>query len=96
MLRSLYSGVSGMKNFQTKLDTIGNNIANVNTYGYKKSRVTFKDAISQTLQGATSRTSAQQVGLGSQIGSIDTIDTETSFESTGKYARLGNQRGRVF
>lgn len=36
MLRSLYSGVSGMKNFQTELDTIGNNIANVNTYGYKK------------------------------------------------------------
>lgn len=106
MLRSLYSGVSGMKNFQTKLDTIGNNIANVNTYGYKKSRVTFKDAISQTLQGATARTSAQQVGLGSQIGSIDTIDTETSFESTGRtldlaisgdgYFRVRGNDGQIY
>ncbi len=49
MLRSLYSGISGMKNFQTKLDVIGNNIANVNTVGFKKSRVTFKDMISQTV-----------------------------------------------
>ncbi|MED4312633.1 flagellar basal body rod protein FlgG [Heyndrickxia coagulans] len=84
MLRSLYSGVSGMKNFQTELDTIGNNIANVNTYGYKKGRVTFKDAISQTLVSATPGTSAQQVGLGSQIGSIDTVDTSGSPQSTGR------------
>lgn len=84
MLRSLYSGVSGMKNFQTELDTIGNNIANVNTYGYKKGRVTFKDAISQTLVSATPGTSAQQVGLGSQIGSIDTVDTSGSPELTGR------------
>ncbi|MDL5040500.1 flagellar basal body rod protein FlgG [Heyndrickxia coagulans] len=84
MLRSLYSGVSGIKNFQTELDTIGNNIANVNTYGYKKGRVTFKDAISQTLASATPGTSAQQVGLGSQIGSIDTVDTSGSPESTGR------------
>ncbi len=49
MLRSLYSGISGMKNFQTKLDVIGNNIANVNTVGFKKSRVTFKDMVSQTM-----------------------------------------------
>ncbi|KYC59736.1 hypothetical protein B4098_0110 [Heyndrickxia coagulans] len=73
-----------MKNFQTELDTIGNNIANVNTYGYKKGRVTFKDAISQTLASATPGTSAQQVGLGSQIGSIDTVDTSGSPESTGR------------
>ena len=43
MLRSMYSGICGMKNFQTKLDVIGNNIANVNTYGFKKGRVIFKD-----------------------------------------------------
>lgn len=53
MLRSMYSGISGMKNFQTKLDVIGNNIANVNTYGYKKGRVTFKDMVSQTISGAS-------------------------------------------
>lgn len=47
MLRSLYSGISGMKNFQTKLDVVANNISNINTAGYKKSRVTFKDIVSQ-------------------------------------------------
>ena len=54
MLRSMYSGISGLRNFQTKLDVIGNNIANVNTYGFKKGRVIFKDLISQTTQGAYS------------------------------------------
>ncbi|WP_018660067.1 flagellar basal body rod protein FlgG [Heyndrickxia acidiproducens] len=95
MLRSLYSGVSGMKNFQTKLDTIGNNIANVNTYGFKKSRVTFKDTISQTLAGATAGsnpgmggTNAKQIGLGSTTGSIDIIDTQGSPESTGRMLDL--------
>lgn len=56
MLRSMYSGISGMKNFQTKLDVIGNNIANVSTAGFKKGRVTFQDMMSQTTtaaQGAT-------------------------------------------
>ncbi|WP_421103156.1 flagellar basal body protein, partial [Sporosarcina psychrophila] len=48
MLRSMYSGISGLRNFQTKLDVIGNNIANVNTYGFKKGRTIFKDLISQT------------------------------------------------
>ena len=53
MLKSLYSGVSGMKGFQTKLDVIGNNIANVNTVGFKKGRVMFQDLLSQNLSGAT-------------------------------------------
>lgn len=48
MLRSMYSGISGMKGFQTKLDVVGNNIANVNTSGYKKGRITFQDLMSQT------------------------------------------------
>ncbi len=56
MLRSMYSGISGMKNFQTKLDVIGNNIANVNTFGFKKGRVTFKDAINQMISGASAAT----------------------------------------
>ena len=78
MLRSMYSGISGLKNFQTKLDVIGNNIANVNTYGFKKGRTTFSDQISQTMAGATGPstaggkggTNAKQVGLGASI-SID-------------------------
>ncbi|MCA0148629.1 flagellar basal-body rod protein FlgF [Rossellomorea vietnamensis] len=90
MLRSMYSGISGMKNFQTKLDVIGNNIANVNTYGYKKGRVTFQDLMNQTVSGASRATdnrggqNAKQVGLGSSLSSIDTIQTQGSLQTTGR------------
>ncbi|MCM3665624.1 flagellar hook-basal body complex protein [Mesobacillus subterraneus] len=90
MLRSMYSGISGMKNFQTKLDVIGNNIANVNTYGFKKGRVTFKDTMNQTISGASAATqnkggkNPMQVGLGSTIASVDTIDTQSSLQTTGR------------
>ena len=82
MLRSMYAGISGMKNFQTKLDVIGNNIANVNTTGYKKANVTFQDLMSQTTTGAQGATAtrggvnATQVGLGSQLGTISNIHTQ--------------------
>ncbi|MGE7947304.1 flagellar hook-basal body complex protein [Lysinibacillus sp. NPDC093688] len=88
MLRSMYSGISGLKNFQTKLDVIGNNIANVNTYGFKKGRVVFKDLISQTQAGASSPSqtrggvNAKQIGLGSQLAAIDTIHGSGSLQST--------------
>lgn len=84
MLKSLYSGVSGMKGFQTKLDVIGNNIANVNTVGFKKSRVMFQDIINQNIAGATAPTNQsgginpKQVGLGTKVASIDTIHTPGS------------------
>ncbi|WP_458413895.1 flagellar basal-body rod protein FlgG [Schinkia sp. CFF1] len=90
MLRSMYSGISGMKNFQTKLDVIGNNIANVNTYGFKKGRVVFKDLFSQQMAGASGPTATKggvnprQVGLGSQLSAIDTIDTTGSLQTTGR------------
>lgn len=80
MLRSLYSGISGMRGFQTKLDVIGNNITNVNTVGFKKGRVMFQDILSQNIQGASAPTDTGkgginpvQVGLGAQIASIDTV-----------------------
>jgi len=82
MLRSMYSGISGMKNFQTKLDVIGNNIANVNTTGYKKATVNFQDLMSQTTSGAQGPTdtrggiNASQVGLGSKLGSISNVHTQ--------------------
>lgn len=82
MLRSMYSGISGMKNSQTKLDVIGNNIANVNTTGYKKAMVNFQDMMSQTTSGAQGATAtrggvnASQVGLGSTIGAISNIHTQ--------------------
>ena len=75
MLRAMYAGISGLKNFQTKLDVIGNNIANVNTYGFKKGRVTFSDLVSQQISGASAPTgqmggtNPKQVGLGSQLAS---------------------------
>lgn len=90
MLRSMYSGISGLKNFQTKLDVIGNNIANVNTVGFKKGRVNFKDLMSQTQAGASAATAtrggvnAQQVGLGSQLAAIDTIHGGGSIQTTGR------------
>lgn len=88
MLRSMYSGVSGMRGFQTKLDVIGNNIANVNTVGFKAGRVMFKDILSQTVSGVTAPTdnqggvNAKQIGLGSTIGSIDTVHTPGSAQTT--------------
>ncbi|WP_409292286.1 flagellar basal-body rod protein FlgF [Peribacillus sp. SCS-37] len=90
MLRSMYSGISGMKNFQTKLDVIGNNIANVNTAGFKKGRVTFKDTMNQTISGASAAQANRggknpmQVGLGSTMATIDTIHTQSSLQTTGR------------
>lgn len=89
MMRSMFSGVTGLRNHQIKMDVIGNNIANVNTVGFKKSRVTFQDTLSQTMRGAASPqgnrggTNPMQVGLGMTIASIDTIHTPSSAESTG-------------
>lgn len=91
----MYSGISGLKNFQTKLDVIGNNIANVNTFGYKKGRVTFKDTMNQTIAGASAAQANRggknpmQVGLGSTIASIDTVDTQSSLQTTGRPLDLG-------
>ncbi|NSL51178.1 flagellar basal body rod protein FlgG [Calidifontibacillus erzurumensis] len=95
MLRSMYSGISGMKNFQIKLDVIGNNIANVNTYGYKKGRTTFKDMVSQSISGSSAPgdtrggVNPKQVGLGSQLSTIDMIDTQGSLQTTGRPLDLG-------
>jgi flagellar hook protein FlgE len=89
MLRSLYASISGLRNHQTRMDTIGNNIANVNTVGYKSSRVTFEESLSQLLQGASrgvdggGGTNPMQVGLGMNIGSIDTRMSQGNLESTG-------------
>lgn len=90
MLRSMYSGISGLKNFQTKLDVIGNNIANVNTYGFKKGRVIFKDLMSQTVSGASAPTdtlggtNAKQIGLGSSLAAIDTNQEKGSTQTTNR------------
>lgn len=88
-MRSLFSGVSGLKNHQTRMDVIGNNIANVNTVAFKASRVTFEDILSQTIEGARSPQTGgaggvnpKQVGLGVRIGSIDTLFTQGGLQTT--------------
>ena len=85
MMRSLYSGVAGLKSHQTKMDVIGNNIANVNTIGYKSQSVTFSDVLYQTTQGASGPnletgaggTNAKQIGLGSSVSAISTKVSES-------------------
>lgn len=94
MMRSMYSAISGLRNHQMKMDVIGNNIANVNTYGFKKGRVIFKDTLYQTMstgsapQDNRGGTNQMAVGLGMKVGSIDTICTPGSSQSTGKNTDL--------
>lgn len=84
MMRSLFSGVAGLKAHQTKMDVIGNNIANVNTVGYKSQSVTFSDVLYQTTQSASGAnaetgqggTNAKQIGLGSTVSAISTKVSE--------------------
>ena len=89
MMRSMFAGVSGLKAHQVRMDVIGNNIANVNTAGYKASRATFQEMLTQTMQGATAPTqerggtNPKQVGLGVQLGSIDVKHTQGNVQSTG-------------
>lgn len=89
MMRSLFSGVSGMQNHQTRMDVIGNNVANVNTTGFKRGRVNFQDLISQQLSGAARPTeelggvNPKEVGLGVMVASIDTIHTQGALQTTG-------------
>lgn len=97
MMRSLFAGISGLRNHQTRMDVIGNNIANVNTVGFKGSRVNFQDVLSQTLQGSSSAqgnrggTNPMQVGLGMGLASIDTVFTDGSVQPTGKQTDLAIQ-----
>ena len=91
MLNSMNSGVSGMKSQQTKMDVTANNIANVNTYGYKSERVTFQDVMSNTESNAqapgmngSGGVNPKQVGLGVQVGSIDKNNTIGTPQPTGR------------
>src|SRR6056297_3186239 len=91
MLRSLYSGVSGMRTNQVKMDVIGNNIANVNTTAFKSGRARFQDLFSQTLSSAQMPSSTgggginpKQVGLGVSVAAIDTVMTGGALQPTGR------------
>lgn len=88
MLGSMYSAVSGLSAHQTKMNVIGNNIANVNTYGFKSSRVTFSDVFYQTMNSATAPTTnaggtnPTQLGYGAKVNSIDVINTRAGSATT--------------
>ena len=88
-MRALYSGVAGLKTHMTRLDVIGNNIANVNTYGYKSSRATFRDMFYQQVRGASVGTNTRgginpsSIGYGAQLSSVDLMMSQSGFTSTG-------------
>ncbi|MCF7810692.1 flagellar hook-basal body complex protein [bacterium] len=102
MLRSLYAGISGLRNFQVKMDVIGNNIANVNTIAFKGARATFGEALAQTMSGsqAPSETmggrNPMQIGLGMQTMGIDSDFSQGSMESTGIMTDLAVQGNGFF
>lgn len=102
MLRSLFSAISGMRSKQTKLDVIANNIANVNTTGFKGSRVKFHDMLSQTIRNATAPvggragTNPAQIGLGVSVGGIDTSHTQGALQATGRISDLAIQGSGFF
>lgn len=102
MMRSVFAAISGLRNHQTLLDVVGNNIANVNTTAFKMGRVTFQDILNQTLRGGSSTTTSRagtnpaQVGLGMAIGTIDTVDTQGNLQATNKQTDLAIQGGGYF
>ncbi|MCK8816525.1 flagellar basal-body rod protein FlgF [Natroniella sulfidigena] len=102
MLRSMFSGVSGLNAHMDKMDVIGNNISNVNTTGFKGSRATFKSMMSQRMQGASAPqderggTNPQEVGLGTQLGSIDKDMGQGSLQSTGRNTDLAVEGNGFF
>ncbi len=102
LLNSLFSGVSGMQNHQSMMDVIGNNIANVNTIGFKGSRVTFSDTFNQFVKAGTNPTETSggtntfQVGLGMKINSIDRNWNQGTFDRTGITTDLALQGPGMF
>lgn len=103
MLQAMFAGVSGMQAHQTRMNTIGNNISNVNTVGFKTQRVSFEDQLSLSVRsggspvkGGNGGVNPAQVGLGVQIGAIDTLNTQGNLQSTGKGTDLALQGSGFF
>lgn len=102
MMRSLYSGVAGLQNHQVRMDVLGNNIANVNTTGFKKGRVNFQDLLYQQMSGAARPNeevggiNPKEIGLGMSIASVDTIHTQGSLQTTGVMTDLAIQGNGFF
>ena len=102
MMRSMFAGISGLRSHQTMMDVVGNNIANVNTAGYKASMVTFQEALTQQLRGASGAAGDRgginplQIGLGTQVASIDGIFTQGASQVTGRATDMAIQGDGFF
>lgn len=106
MMRALFSGVTGLRSHQTRMDVIGNNIANVNTVGFKKSTVTFKDLYSETISaasansgtgaGSTGGVNPNQIGLGVAVNAITTVHTPGAAQYTGNSMDVAISGGGYF
>jgi len=97
----MYNGVSGLSAFQTDMDVISNNIANINTVGYKSSSVTFDEVFSQTIKGGADSGSGlsanpEQVGMGVNIGSVNVNENQGSLQSTGNASDAAIQGNGFF
>ena len=102
MMASLYAGVSGLRNHQIRMNVIGNNVANVNTIGFKSGRVTFREALIQDYKGAgrptdlSGGTNPVQMGLGMQVSTIDNLFQQGGLETTGQVTDLAIQGSGFF
>src|SRR5947209_4945013 len=102
MIRSMFAAVTALRNHQTFMDTVANNIANVNTTGFKAGRIDFQDVLNQTLKGAVAPTAshggvnAAQVGLGVSIAGIDNFQTQGDLQPTGKVTDIAIQGDGFF
>ena len=102
MMRSMFSGISGLRSHQVMMDVVGNNIANVNTQGFKASMVTFQEALSQLIQapgasgGGSGGSNPLQVGLGVEVGAIDGIFTQGASQVTGRNTDVAIQGAGFF
>jgi flagellar hook protein FlgE len=98
----MFSAISGLRGHQIMMDVIGNNIANVNTVGFKSGRVNFQDILSQTLHGATApqgglgSINPAQIGLGMTVAGIDVLQTQGNLQSTGKTTDMAIQGDGFF
>lgn len=96
MIQAMFSGISGLNAHKTMLDVIGNNIANINTTAYKSSRTTFKDMLSQTINGAENGVNPAQVGMGTRVGSIDADYSVGPLQQTGRNSDVAIQGNGFF
>ena len=103
MMRSLFAGVSGLRSTQMMMDVVSDNIANVNTAGYKASRVVFQDTLSQLLTGGSAgngtlagSTNPAQVGLGVHVTAVDTVQTQGAIQNTGRATDVAIQGAGSF